>query len=96
MSSLLHVELQAREDAGDALVDTYRTIFRPAISQQEGFLGVRLLRPVDGRAHRLVLEFFQEDQRLRWVASDLHLEMWPQIEPQCRSYNPDLFEEVGG
>lgn len=96
MSSVLHVELRVKEGAAAALVADYRSIFRPAISRQEGFQAVRLLRPLDGPDYRLVIEFAQEDQRERWVASDLHQQVWPLIEDHCSEYAPNLFEEVEG
>jgi len=96
MSSVLHVELQVKEGAAAALLAVYRSTFRPAISRQEGFLAVRLLRPVEAPNHRLLIEFSDEEQRLRWVASDLHQQVWPQIEAHCSGYTPNLFEEVEG
>lgn len=94
MASVLHVELEVKEGAGDALVDTYRSTFRPAITRQEGFRAVRLLRPVEAPGYRLVIEFSHEEHRLRWVASDLHQGVWPQIESHCSGYTPNLFSEV--
>lgn len=96
MPSVLHVELWVKEGAEDALVDTYRSAFRPAVSQQEGFREVRLLRPVDAPAFRLVIEFAEEEQRLRWVESDLHQKVWPQMEAHCTVFTPNLFAEVEG
>ena len=96
MSSVLHVELQVKEGAGDALVDTYHSTFRPAISGQAGFLAVRLLRPIDAPGYRLVIEFAEEEQRLRWVESALHQRVWPQMEAHCGGYTPNLFAEVEG
>lgn len=96
MSSVLHVELQVKDGAAGALVDTYRSTFRPAISGQEGFRAVRLLRPLDAPGYRLVIEFAEEEQRLRWVASELHQQVWPRMEAHCAGYMPHLFSEVEG
>jgi heme-degrading monooxygenase HmoA len=96
MSSVLHVELEVKAGAAAALAADYRSSFRPAVSGQEGFRAVRLLRPVDAPHHRLVIEFAEEQQRLRWVASDLHQEVWPRIEAHCERYTPNLFQEVEG
>lgn len=96
MSSVLHVELEVKEGAAEALVSDYRSTFRPAISGQEGFRGVRLLRPVEAPNYRLVIEFAGEPQRERWVASDLHQRVWPRIEAHCSGYTPHLFEEAEG
>lgn len=75
MSSVLHVELQVKDGADEA---------------------VRLLRPVDAPAFRLVVEFSRQEQLLRWAASDLHQQVWPQIEAHCSSYTPNRFEETEG
>ncbi len=96
MSSVLHVELEVREGAGEALLDTYRSTFRPAVSRQEGFRSVRLLHPLEAPGYRLMIEFGEEEQRLRWVASALHQEVWPQMEAHCSGYTPNLFGEVEG
>jgi heme-degrading monooxygenase HmoA len=96
MSSVLHVELEVKAGAADALVAEYRSSFRPAISGQEGFRAVRLLRPVDAPHYRLVIEFAEEQQRQRWVASELHQEVWPRIEARCSGYTPNLYGEVEG
>ena len=94
MSSVLHVELQVKEGSEEALIDTYRSTFRPAVSRQDGFQAVRLLRPVDAPGYRLVIEFAEEEHRRRWVASDLHQEVWPEMEAHCGGYTANLFEEV--
>ncbi|MBO0707257.1 MAG: antibiotic biosynthesis monooxygenase [Candidatus Dormibacteraeota bacterium] len=96
MASVLHVELEVKEGAVDALLETYRSTFRPAITRQEGFRAVRLLRPLNAPGYRLVIEFAEEAQRLRWVASDLHQQVWPQVESHCSGYTPNLFSEVEG
>ena len=96
MSSVLHVELQVRAGGAGALVESYRSTFRPAISCQDGFRAVRLLAPVDAPGYRLVIEFAEEEQRLRWVASELHQRVWPQIEAHCTGCTPNLFQEFEG
>jgi heme-degrading monooxygenase HmoA len=92
--SVLHVDLDVRAGAENALLGTYRDVFRPAIERQEGFQSVRLLRPADPGPYRLAIVFSEEADRLRWVASDLHQQVWPQIEAHCASYAPHLFLEL--
>jgi heme-degrading monooxygenase HmoA len=91
--SVLHVDLRTREGAADALLDTFRTRFRPAISEQPGFRSVSLLKGEEV-PHRLVIVFEREEQRLRWIETAVHQEVWPQMEAHCESYQPVLFEEV--
>ena len=91
--SVLHVDLRTKEGAASALLETFRSRFRPAITQQPGFVSVALLKGEEV-PHRLVIVFEQEEQRLRWVDSAIHQEVWPQMEAHCESYQPVLFEEV--
>jgi heme-degrading monooxygenase HmoA len=93
MSSVLHVDLDVKAGAEEALTATFDEVFRPAIRRQDGFRRVALLRPAEPGPYRLALEFEEEAQRLRWVESDLHQRVWPQMESHCSSYAPHLFRE---
>ncbi len=46
---VLFVDMKLKPGAQAALEKTYTEIFRPAISRQEGFRGVELLRPNQDR-----------------------------------------------
>ena len=62
--------------------------FRPAISSQEGFRAVELLRPnKDGSAYRLSITFASQPLQQKWVATDLHQQVWPQIEAHSSGYS---------
>jgi heme-degrading monooxygenase HmoA len=84
----LHVDLDVLPDKEQEMVENFRQVFRPAISNQPGFVEVRLLRlrevvvgPVSEPAnYRLLISFGTEDQRKQWVASDAHQSAWPTIE----------------
>jgi heme-degrading monooxygenase HmoA len=90
--SVLLVELQVRDGEEEGVEETFRSTFRPAISSQPGFTSVRLLRPVEPGKWVLEIEFVDEPSRLTWVASDLHQEVWPQIEAHTDHFTPLLFE----
>lgn len=92
--TVLHVDLRLASGREPDLLDVYRDTFRPAISRQPGFRSVDLLRPNGGELHRLVIVFDEEEQRTRWVASEVHQRVWPQIEALCAGYTPNLFVEV--
>lgn len=92
--SVLHVDLITREGAAPALLETYRTRFRPAITRQPGLVSVALLQGQEV-PHRLVIVFEREEQRLSWVETAVHQQVWPEMEAHCESYQPVLFEEEG-
>lgn len=93
--TVLHVDMPLGAEREEALLDVYRSAFRPAISRQPGFRSVTLLRPNGGDVYRLVIIFDDEEQRKRWVASDDHQDVWPRMEALSAGYTPNLFAEVG-
>jgi heme-degrading monooxygenase HmoA len=59
----------------------------PAISDQEGFVGTKLLRPDAANTdYRLVIEFENQALQQKWVAAPLHQEVWPRVENYCANY----------
>ncbi len=86
---LLHVELNVRPGAQNALEDTFTGTFVPAISQQHGFQGVNLLRPAENGAgdYRLSIAFDDRESQQRWVATDLHGQVWPQMASHCLGFS---------
>jgi heme-degrading monooxygenase HmoA len=92
---VLHVDLEARSDSAGMLEKTYREVFRPAISSQPGFDHVLLLRSgTDLNAYRLVIGFQDEPAQRKWIATDLHQEVWPKLEAHCSSYKVATFHTV--
>ena len=80
---VLHVDLKPRSDSSRTLEDTYREIFRPAISSQPGFDQVQLLQSAtDQNGYRLVIAFQDEPSQKAWVATKLHEEVWPKMETE--------------
>jgi heme-degrading monooxygenase HmoA len=86
---VLHVELKVKPGLQQPLEKTYREIFLPAISSQKGFQSAHLLRPVEGGAddYRLTLAFDHQASQQQWVATDIHQQVWPQIESQCVEFS---------
>jgi heme-degrading monooxygenase HmoA len=85
---VLFVDMSVKPESHPALEKTYSEIFRPAISRQEGFRDVELLRPnQDGGEYRLRIAFEVHALQKKWVASDLHQQVWPQIEGHCAGYS---------
>jgi heme-degrading monooxygenase HmoA len=92
---ILHVDLKARPDSTRNLVNNFREVFKPAISSQPGFEHVLLLQSgTDQNGFRLVIAFQDEPSQKKWVATDLHQEVWPKIETNCLSYQVEAFHAV--
>jgi heme-degrading monooxygenase HmoA len=92
---VLFVDMKLKPGAEPALEKTYTEVFRPAISRQEGFRGVELLRPnqADGQ-WRLRLAFESHALQKKWVAMDLHQEVWPQMESHFADYSVNDYTAV--
>jgi len=92
---VLHVDLKVKAGSQKALEKTFNEIFRPAISRQEGFGGVSLLRPrEDGQDYRLTIAFESQPLQQKWVATDLHQQVWPQMENHSAGYSINYYETV--
>jgi heme-degrading monooxygenase HmoA len=92
---VLFVDMKIKPGSQQALEKTYTSIFRAAISKQEGFRGVELLRPnKDGGEYRLSIAFESHPLQKKWVANDLHQEVWPQIEAHCADYSVNDYTSV--
>jgi heme-degrading monooxygenase HmoA len=92
---VLFVDMRVKPGAQQALEKTYTDIFRPAISPQEGFRGVELLRPNhEGDQWRLSIAFESHAWQKKWVAMDLHQEVWPQMEEHFADYSVNDYTAV--
>ena len=100
----LHVDLEVDPAKEKEMLSTYANVFRPAISKQPGFVEVKLLKlrsalagqAPAGATHRLIISFQTEDQRLKWVATDVHQKVWPQMEKTLKStkYSVILYDPI--
>jgi len=92
---VLHIELKVKPGLQQSLEKTYLEKFRPAISAQEGFNAVRLLHSKEDDAnYRLCLTFDQQGSQQKWVATDLHQEVWPAIADQCAEFSVKDYSTV--
>ena len=92
---VLHIELKVKPGLRQSLEKTYLEKFRPAISAQEGFNAVQLLHSKEDDAnYRLCLTFDQQASQQKWVATDLHQEVWPAIADQCAEFSVQDYSTV--
>lgn len=84
---VLHIELAVRSGSQPNLEKTFAQHFYPAISTQDGFAAAQLLRSNDAdTSYRLCLSFDRHASQQKWVATDLHQDVWPLVEALCESY----------
>jgi len=81
----LHVDLEVAPSKEADLLKNFKTIFRPTIQKQAGFVDVKLLKirkpeTSQNMHYRLLISFQTEEQRQKWVASADHQKAWPEIE----------------
>jgi heme-degrading monooxygenase HmoA len=92
---VLFVDMKIKPGSQQALEKTYLETFLPAISKQEGFRAVALLRPnKDGDEYRLSIAFESHPLQKKWVASDLHQVVWPQLEAYAADYSVNDYTSV--
>lgn len=92
---ILHVDLMVKPGAQQDLESAYREVFSPAISAQAGFQAVGLLCPDDVKnPYRLTIAFTNREVQQRWVATDLHQIVWPQIESRCIGCSVNYYSAV--
>jgi heme-degrading monooxygenase HmoA len=92
---VLHIELKTKPGLQQSLEKNYLDKFYPAISVQEGFNAAQLLRSNDDDTnYRLCLAFDRQASQQKWVATDLHQEVWPAIADQCADFSVLRFSTV--
>jgi heme-degrading monooxygenase HmoA len=92
---VLHIELKVKPGMKQTLERTYLERFRPAISAQEGFKEVQLLQPNDkDESYRLTIAFDRQALQQKWVATDLHQEVWPAVADQCSEFSVQAYNTV--
>lgn len=91
---VLHLDMQIDPGRGSALERTFVETFRPTISRQDGFSEVQLLRSTERGDYRLVIAFETQAAQQKWVATDVHQEVWPRMEAHCSGYSVTYYNTV--
>jgi heme-degrading monooxygenase HmoA len=92
---VLHVDLVVKPGLQQDIEVAYRKVFYPAISSQAGFQAAGLLRhDQDENNYRLTIAFMNRELQQQWVATDLHQQVWPQIESRCSGFSVCYFTAV--
>ena len=98
----LHADLAVDPAKEQQLLSVFTEKFRPAAAQQPGFIDARMLKlksalrgvAPPGANYQFVLTFSSEALRQKWVATDIHKQLWPAIEDTLtdKNYSRLLYE----
>jgi heme-degrading monooxygenase HmoA len=100
----VHVDLAVDFAKEQEMLRHFQTVFRPAAMKFRGYIDVHLLKvlavPV-GTApaslnYRFTITYENEELRQKWVASDVHQDVWGRIEKMLSTpqYTVILFEVI--
>jgi heme-degrading monooxygenase HmoA len=91
---VLHVGITMKAGQAAAAEQVFAGPFSTAIRAQEGFVDAALLRPDDGGDHILSIAFENQSLQQKWVATDLHNDVWAQMEAHFDGYTLRTFTTV--
>ncbi len=94
----VHVDLAVDPAKEREMLRYFQTVFRPAAMKFRGYIDVRMLKlravPVGtaptGMNYRFAITYETEELRQKWVASEIHQEVWGGIEKTLSSPNYDV------
>jgi hypothetical protein len=100
----VHVDMAVDSAKEHEMVRYFDTVFRPAAMKFRGYVDVRVLRlratPVGtapaGINYRFVIIYESEDLRQKWIASEIHQEVWGAMEKMLSTsdYTVLLFDVI--
>lgn len=91
---VLHVSIKVKPGHERAAEETFAGPFKAAITAQPGFKGVQFLRPNGGGDHLLSIAFENQELQQKWVATDLHGQVWPRMEANFDGYTVKNFTAI--
>ena len=89
---LVKVKMKAGQAA--AAEKVFAGPFKAAITAQPGFRDVKFLRPSDDGDYVLSIAFENQPLQQQWVKTDLHGEVWSQMEQNFEGYTVVTFDTV--
>lgn len=100
----IHVDLSVDPAQETQMLQDFEVHFKPAAASFDGYLDVKIVKlrktfvgqAPEGLNYRFVLRYESEEQRQKWIASDIHQHVWGLVEKTLRNKNCDilLFDEV--
>jgi heme-degrading monooxygenase HmoA len=91
---VLLVDLKVKAGQEQALEKDFAGPFTEAISAQEGFRYVFLLRSNDGDKPVLVIAFESQPLQQKWLATELHGQVWSLMESHLAEFAVKTYTSV--
>ncbi len=91
---VLHVAIKIKPGREEAAQTVFAGPFKAAISAQPGFNSVRLLKPQEGGEYVLAIAFEHQALQQKWVATDLHTQVWSQMEANFEGYTVKPYDTI--
>ena len=98
----LHLDLAVDAAKEQQMLQFFEQRFRPAAAQQPGYIDLRMLKlksalrgvAPPGTNYQFVMTFASEALRQKWIATEIHKQLWPILE-DClsdKNYSRLLYE----
>lgn len=91
---VVQATITVQSDRDEAAQGVFAELFKPAISTQPGFKSVRFLKPLDGGQYVLAIAFESRALQQKWVATDLHTQVWSQMEANFEGYTVKSYNTI--
>lgn len=91
---VLHVAIKVKPGREEAAQGVFAGPFKAAISVQPGFNAVQFLKPLEGGEYLLAIAFESQALQQKWVATDLHTQVWSQMEANFDGYTVKEYNTI--
>lgn len=91
---VLHVAIRIKPGQQDAAQRVFAGPFKAAISAQPGFRSVQFLKPLDDEQYILAIAFDSQTLQQAWVATDLHTQVWGQMQANFDGYTVKTYNAI--
>ena len=89
----LEVRLLLKLGKEKEFLNIFKTQFAPAMSKQPGFIRVSFLKQRESKSqYRIEIVFESEKERLAWVNTREHEEIWPKLGALTSNYSATGFD----
>jgi len=91
---VLHATIKVKSGREVAAQSVFAEPFKSAILAQPGFKSVEFLKPLDGGEYVLAIAFESQALQQKWVATDLHTQVWSQMEANFEGYTVKAYNTI--
>lgn len=89
----LEIKLLLKLGKEEEFLGIFKTQFAPTMSKQAGFNRVSFLKQRRGKSqYRIEIVFESEEERLAWVNTKEHEEIWPKLAALISNYSVTGFD----